>query len=236
MSEHTIKRFEDELNELKERVLSMGGLVERAIRRAMKALNNLDTKRALKVIERDKAINALEVEIDEMTRNILALRQPAAGDLRFIISSIKIVTDLERIGDLAEGIAETVLQSQEHPLTHLDSLNSLSDEVQKQVNKALDTFARNDAEAALACIEGDKKVNKMFKSVQRENLSYMIEDPRQITVGLQAFAIGRNLERIGDHAANISEMVIYMVQGHDIRHVDHETAAAIISGKISDED
>jgi len=236
MSEHTIKRFEDELNELKERVLAMGGLVERAIRRSMKALNNLDTKRALKVIERDKAINALEVEIDEMTRNILALRQPAAGDLRFIISSIKIVTDLERIGDLAEGIAETVLQSQEHPLTHLDSLNSLSDEVQKQVNKALDTFAHNDAEAALACIEGDKKVNKMFRSVQRENLSYMIEDPRQITVGLQAFAIGRNLERIGDHAANISEMVVYMVQGHDIRHVDHETAAAIISGEIPDED
>jgi len=236
MSEHTIKRFEDELNELKERVLAMGGLVERAIRRSMKALNNLDASRARKVIERDKAINALEVEIDEMTRNILALRQPAAGDLRFIISAIKIVTDLERIGDLAEGIAETVLQSQDHPLTHLDSLNSLSDEVLKQVNKALDTFARNDAETALACIEGDKKVNKMFKSVQRENLSYMIEDPRQITVGLQAFAIGRNLERIGDHAVNISEMVVYMVQGHDIRHVDHETAAAILSGEIPDHD
>ncbi len=236
MSEHTIKRFEEELNELKDRVLAMGGLVERAIRRSMKSLNSLDTKRALKVIERDKAINALEVEIDEMTRTLLALRQPAAGDLRFIISAIKIVTDLERIGDLAEGIAETVLQSQDHPLTHLDSLNSLSDEVEKQVNKALDTFARNDAETALACIEGDKKINKMFKSVQRENLSYMIEDPRQITSGLQAFAIGRNLERIGDHAANISEMVIYMVQGHDIRHVDHETAAAIISGEILDED
>jgi len=236
MSEHTIKRFEEELNELKERVLAMGGLVERAIRRAMKSLIQFDTDRARKVIERDKVINALEVEIDEMTRNMLALRQPAAGDLRFIISTIKIVTDLERVGDLAEGIAETVLQSQDHPLTHLDTLVSLADAVRFQMNNALDAFARGDTEAALACVEGDKKVNKLFKALQRENLSYMIEDPRQISAGLSAFAIGRNLERIGDHAANIAEMVVYMVLGHDIRHVDHEMANAIISGTLNDED
>jgi len=236
MSEHTIKRYDDELNELKERMLSMGALVERAIRRSMKALNNFDVNKARKVIERDKAINALEVEIDEMTRTILALRQPAASDLRFIISTIKIVTDLERAGDLAEGIAEAVLQSQDHPLTHLDSMNSLSDAVCQQLSAALDAFARGDVEAALACVEGDKRVNKMFKGVQREDLSYMIEDPRQITSGIISMNIGRNLERIGDHAANISEMVIYMVKGHDIRHVDHETAAALISGEISDND
>ena len=236
MTEHTIKRFDEELNDLKERVLAMGGLVERAIRRAMKSLNDFDVERARKVIERDKAINALEIEIDEMSRTILALRQPAAGDLRFIISAIKIVTDLERIGDLAEGIAEITLQTQEQPLTHLDSLNQLADAVAQQVKNALDAFARGDVDMALATVEKDKKVNKLFKSLQREHVSYMIEDPRQITAGLQATNIGRNLERIGDHAANISEMTIYMVRGHDIRHVDREEAARILADGDSDED
>ena len=236
MTQHTFKRYDEELSELKERILSMGGLVERAIRRSMKALNNFDTNRARKVIARDKAINALEVEIDDMTRSILALRQPAAGDLRFIITTIKIVTDLERCGDLAESIAKAVVQNQDHPLTNLDSMNTLSDAVCQQVSAALDAFARGDIEAALACIEGTQKIHKLFKVMQRENLSYMLEDPRQISVGLAAFSIGRSLERIGDHASNISEMVIYMVKGHDIRHVDHETAAAIISGKLPDND
>ncbi len=236
MTQHTIKRYDDELNELKARVLDMGALVERAIRRSMKALNKFDTERARKVIDRDRAINALEVEIDEMTRTILALRQPAAGDLRFIITTIKIVTDLERCGDLAEGIAKAVVRNQDHPLTNLDSMNSLADVVCKQISVALDAFARGDVDAALACVEGDEKVDKLFKAMQRENLSYMIEDPRQISVGLAAFNIGRNLQRIGNHATNISEMVIYMVKGHDIRHVDHETAAALLSGELSDND
>jgi len=236
MPQHTIKRYDDELNELKERILSMGALVERAIRRSMKALNKFDTDRARKVIDRDRAINALEVEIDDMTRSILALRQPAAGDLRFIITTIKIVTDLERCGDLAESIAKAVVQNQERPLTNLDSMNSLSDAVCVQVSSALDAFARGDVNAALTCIEGDRKVDKLFKVMQRENLSYMIEDPRQISVGLAAFNIGRSLERIGDHAANISEMVVYMVKGHDIRHVDHEEAARILRDGDGDED
>jgi len=236
MAEHTIKRYENELNELKERVLIMGALVERAIKRAMKALNQFDVEKARKVIAKDSTINALEVEIDERTRALLALRQPAAGDLRLVISTIKIVTDLERCGDLAEGIAEAVLQSQDHPLTHLDSMNSLSDEVCRQMSAALDAFARGDVEAALAVVEGDKKVNKLFKSYQRENLSYMLEDPRQISSGIIGTNIGRNLERIGDHAANISEMVVYMVKGHDIRHVDHDEAERLIKDGLSDND
>ncbi len=236
MAEHTIKRYDAELNELKERVLNMGALVERAIRRAMKALNQFDADKARKVMERDKAINALEVQIDEMTRTLLALRQPAAGDLRFIISTIKIVTDLERAGDLAEGIAEAVLQSRDAPLTHLDSMNSLADAVCQQISAALDSFARHDEHAALACVEGDKRINKLFKGVQRENLSYMIEDPRQITSGIIAMNVGRNLERIGDHASNISEMVVYMVKGHDIRHVDHDEAERMLRDGDSDND
>ena len=228
LAQHTVKRYDEELSELKERVLAMGTLVQRAIRRSMKSLNQDDVEKARKVIMRDKAINALEVGIDEMTRTMLARRQPAAGDLRMIISTVKIVTDLERAGDLAEHIAESVLQSQDHPLTRLDSLNRLADAVGLQFSAALDAFERADAEAALACIEGDKRVNKLFKAIQREILSYMIEDPRQITSGLIAMNIGRHLERIGDHAANVSEMVIYMARGHDIRHVDRAEAERIV--------
>ncbi|RMG91113.1 MAG: phosphate transport system regulatory protein PhoU [Zetaproteobacteria bacterium] len=236
MTEHTIKRFEDELTHLKEQVLSMGGLVEKAIRRAVRSLSEHDAKRARKVIERDKAINALEVEIDNMTRSMLALRQPAAGDLRLIIATIKIVTDLERIGDLAEGMAESSLQAMEHPINHyLDSLLALAERSIAQLQDALDAFAHNDVGKALAVIENDEKINRAFRSLQRENLTYMMEDPRQISAGLLATSIAKSIERIGDHAVNIAEMVIYIVKGHDVRHVDHETAAALVSGEL-DED
>jgi len=230
MSEHTIKRFEDELNLLKEKVLTMGGLVEKAVRRSMKSLLEQDAKRARKVIERDTAINTLELQIDEMTRNILALRQPAAGDLRFIITTIKIVTDLERAGDLAETIAEGMLASKDHPLTHLESLQNLADKAMIQLKEALDCFARGDITLALAIIESDKKLDSMYKSMQRENLTYMLEDHHQISAGLMANSLGKNLERIGDHAVNIAEMVIYMVTGQDVRHVDYEDAVALVSG------
>ncbi|ATX81505.1 phosphate transport system protein [Mariprofundus ferrinatatus] len=234
MKEHTNKRFEDELNELKNKILAMGGLVEKATRRSINSLVKHDAKRAHKVIERDHAINALEVEIDEMTRTMLALRQPAASDLRLIMTTIKVVTDLERMGDLAEGIAEYMLQTEEHPVIQISSLESLADHVLQQVNDALDAFARRDLVEALACIEKDKKIDAEFKSMQREYLTYMMEDPRQITAGLLSTNIARNLERIGDHAVNIAEMVIYMIKGHDIRHVDHETAAAIVSGRLNE--
>jgi len=229
MPHHTIKRFEDELNELKEKILTMGGLVEKATKRSMNSLIKHDTKRAHKVIARDSAINALEIEIDEMTRTILALRQPAASDLRFVMTTIKVVTDLERMGDLAEGIAEKMLQTENHPLIQVDSLHELSDLVLKQVKAALDAFAHKDPDAAMLCIDGDKKINAKYNAMMREHLTYMIEDPRQIGAGLIASNIAKNLERIGDHAVNVAEMVIYMVKGHDIRHIDHGTASAIIN-------
>jgi len=229
MSEHTIKRFEDELNLLKEKVLSMGGLVEKAVRRSMKSLLEQDTKRARKVIERDNAINTLELQIDEMTRTILALRQPAASDLRFIMTTIKIVTDLERSGDMAEAIAGALLQSEDHPLIHLESLQNLAEKAILQLQQALDSFARGDVDLALSIIQSENKINSMFKAVQRENLTYMLEDHHQISAGLMAYSIGKNLERIGDHAVNIAEMVIYMVRGHDVRHVDYETAVALVN-------
>lgn len=236
MNEHTLKRFEDELNLLSEKTLAMGGLVEKAVRRSMKALVNYDQKKANKVIERDQAINALEVEIDDMTRSMLALRQPAAGDLRLIIATIKIVTDLERCGDMAEGIAEFALMIHEHPHIQLDSLEVLADRSLDQLKEALNAFASNDMEAALSTIEKDKRINKQYKAIERENLTYMLEDPRYISSGMMVAAIAKNLERIADHAVNISEMAIYKMKGHDVRHVDHQTAAALVSGALRDED
>jgi len=235
MPKHTIKRYEDELEQLKGKVLAMGGLVEKALKRAMNSLFKQDSKRAVKVIERDKTINALEVEIDEMTRAILALRQPAAGDLRFVLSTVKIVTDLERMGDLAEDIANEMLKSAEHPLKHLATLQALAEQTALQLSKALDAFACADVARAFRVIEGSQKARDMFNSMQRENLTYMLEDPREISAGMILFAIGRALIRISDHATNVAEMTIYMVKGHDIRHVDHETAAALISGDLTDE-
>ena len=230
MNEHTIKRFEGELSDLKEKVLEMGGLVEKAVNRSMNSLIKHDTRRAEKVIERESNINDLELEIDEMTRTILALRQPAAGDLRFVMTTIKLVTDLERMGDLAEGIAERMLETKEHPLIQVASLQSLSELVRVQLKLALDAFARSDVEMAVECIETDKKVNDMYKSMQREYLTYMIEDPRQITAGLIATNIAKNLERIGDHIVNIAEMVIYMSKGIDVRHAGRKAVASMALG------
>ncbi len=218
MNQHTIKRFEDELNALKEKILAMGGLVEKATKRSMNSLIKHDTERAHKVIERESDINALELEIDEMTRVILALRQPAASDLRFVISSIKIVTDLERMGDLAEGIAESMLQTEDHPIIQVASLQVLYQLVLKQLTMVLDAFARNDLDIAVTCIQGDKEINRLYKTMQREHLTYMIEDPHQITAGLIASTIAKKLERIGDHVVTMAEMVIYMINGQDIRH------------------
>jgi len=232
MNEHTVKKFEDELSLLKERILKMGGLVERALNRSMNSLIKHDTKRAHKVIERDSAINDLELEIDEITRSILALRQPAAGDLRFVISAIKLVTDLERIGDLAEGIAENMLETEEHPLIQVDSLEALSELVIQQLTQVLDAFAHNDIQLAMQCIASDKKVNQMYKAMQREYLTYMAEDSHQITAGLIASNIAKNLERIGDHTVNLAEMVVYMVKGMDLRHKGRKAAVEILTHEL----
>ena len=231
MPQHTIKRFDEELDKLKELVLSMGGLVERSIGNAVKSMLEQDKKIANKTITRDKAINALEVQCDEMTRGILVRRQPAAGDLRFIMGIIKVVTDLERMGDLAAGIAEGTLRSLEHPPKNFSNLDIMGEKVQKQVNRTLDALSRGDTELAMTVIEKDEKIDVLYKRMYREMLTYMIEDPRDITASIILSNVAKNLERISDHATNIAEMVIYIERGHDIRHVDHEAAAKLLSGE-----
>lgn len=231
MTQHTIKRFDEELSKLKERVLSMGGLVERAIGHAVKALLEQDEKLARKTIKRDEAINALEVQCDEMTRDILVRRQPAAGDLRFIMGIIKVVTDLERMGDLAAGIAHTALNLKDQPPKNYSNIDIMSEKVIRQVNRALDALSRGSGDLSMTVIEKDEGIDKLYKRMYREMLTYMVEDPREITPCIALSSAAKNLERISDHATNIAEMVVYMEHGHDIRHVDHEAAARLLAGE-----
>jgi len=226
--QHTIKRFDEELDQLKELVLSMGGLVERAIGHAVQAMLEQDEELARKTIKRDEAINALEVQCDELTRDILVRRQPAAGDLRFILGIIKIVTDLERMGDLAAGIAEGMLNSLENPPKNFSNLDIMAEKVQKQVKRALNALSRSDTDLSLKVIDKDQSIDKLYKRMYREMLTYMLEDPKEITASIIISNVAKNLERISDHATNISEMVVYIARGHDIRHVDHEAASKLL--------
>jgi phosphate transport system protein len=228
---HTLKRFDDELAELKAKVLSLGGLVESAISAATQALMTRDSALAETTIQRDMAVNALEVQCDDLTRRMLVLRQPAAGDMRFIISSIKVVTDLERMGDLAAGIAEGSLRLEDTGVKPVGTLATMSEKVQAQVQRALDALSRGDMDLAIQVIEKDKSIDELYHSIYREILTYMLENPPGISGYIILSNISKNLERIGDHATNICEMVIYMIRGHDIRHVDHEAAAALLKAK-----
>jgi len=229
-----MKRFDEELTELKEHVLSMGNLVERAVGNAVKSMLEQDEALAEKTLERDKAINALEVQCDEMTRDILVRRQPAAGDLRFIMAIIKLVTDLERMGDLAAGISKGMLRSMDNPPRIFSNLDIMGEKVQRQVNRALDAFSRGDTDLAMKVLEKDEGIDVLYKRMYREMLTYMMEDPRSISSSIILSNVAKNLERISDHATNIAEMVIYMERGHDIRHVDHDAAARLLAGDDDD--
>jgi phosphate transport system protein len=225
---HTMKKYEEELDQLKQQVLQMGGLVERAIDQAIRCTVEQDSDLAQTTIEGDAAINAMEVQSDELMKAMLVRRQPAASDLRLIVASIKVVTDLERMGDLAAGIAEGMLRSLEHPPKNLSSFALMGEKVKRQVRKALDAFSRGDIELAMEVIENDEHIDLLHKSMYRETLTYMMEDPRQISSSIVLSNMAKNLERIADHATNIGEMVVYMIRGHDIRHVDHAAAARMI--------
>lgn len=231
MPQHTLKRFDEELSGIKAHILAMGGLVERAIGDAIQCMINQDEELAIKTIDRDKTINALEVQCDEMTRSILVRHQLAAGDLRLIMAIIKLVTDLERMGDLAAGIAQGMIRSQENPPRNFSNLDIMGEKVIKQVNRALDAFSRGDIKLAMKVIEKDEGIDKLYKRMYREMVTYMMEDPRTISTSIILSNMAKNLERISDHATNIAEMVIYSERGHDIRHVDHDAAARILAGK-----
>ena len=220
MDGHIYKAFDMELKELKENLLYEGGLVERAIRDATKALLERYSELAEKVIEDDHVVNAKEVEIDEFCLKLLALRQPAARDLRFITTAIKINYDLERIGDMAVNICERVLElNQEPQLKPYIDLPTMAETAQLMIKESLDAFVKEDVELARKVTKEDQKMDQLLEQVFRELLTYMVQDLKTISRATRLLFISKYLERVADHAVNIAELVIFMVEGKIIRHL-----------------
>jgi len=202
-------------------VLEMGGLVEEQIAHATRALIERDEALARATIERDHTVNRLDVEIDDLCIKLLALHQPAARDLRLITTALKITTDLERIGDLAVNIGERALElAAELPIKPYIDLPRMADLARDMVHKSLDAFVREDIDLALAVCSSDDAIDKLHEQLFRELLSFMVEDPRSISRAMRLLFVSKALERVGDHATNIGEMVIFMVKGKSIRHMD----------------
>jgi phosphate transport system protein len=213
------RHFHEELEALKQTLLAMGGLVEDQIRRVMKALLERDDVVAQEVIERDRQVNTYDVEVDEQCVSLLALHQPAAGDLRFITTAMKIVTDLERIGDQAVNIAQRVLELNMEPqLKPYIDLPRMAERAQRMVKESLDAFVARDTALARQVCGEDAEVDALKEQIFRELLTFMMEDPRTIPRAIRLILISRFMERVADHATNIAEMVIYMVEGKMVRH------------------
>jgi phosphate transport system protein len=213
------RHFHEELEALKQTLLAMGGLVEDQIRRVMTALVERNDDLAREVIERDRQVNAYDVEIDEKCVELLALYQPAAGDLRVITTAMKIVTDLERIGDQAVNIAQRVLElSREPQLKPYIDLPRMAERAQRMVKDSLDAFVTRDTALARDVCAADNDVDALKEQVFRELLTFMMEDARTIPRAIRLILISRFLERVADHATNIAEMVIYMVESRMVRH------------------
>lgn len=220
-SGHISKRFDHELENIRNQVLAMGGLVETQVNLGIKALLESDSELARKVVQDDFKVNRMEVEIDEKCVQILARRQPAAGDLRLIVAIIKTITDLERIGDQAEKLGKNQLElvDEGSSISNFVNLEHLGELVSRLLNRSLDAFARMDDEDALKTIAMDQKVNDEFEAMMRQLITHMMEDPRTIRNALRVSWCARALERIGDHSKNICEYVVFLVQGKDVRHI-----------------
>ena len=228
-SHHISRRFNEDLERVRNQVLAMGGFVEQQRAKSVAALVEGDSSLSESVARDDFKVNDMEVSIDEECSRILATRAPAAGDLRLIVAIIKAITDLERMGDECEkiGYIGSRLAAQERPADKYREVKHLGRVVQDLVHDALDAFARMDAEAALRVAARDRLVDEEYEAIQRQSITFMMEDPRTIRRALDVMWVVRALERIGDHAKNICEYVIYMVHGKDIRHIrieDVETA------------
>ena len=213
------RHFHDELEALKQTLLAMGALVEDQIRRVMRALVERDSDLAQDVIDGDRQVNAYDVEVDEKCVELLALYQPAAGDLRFITTAMKIVTDLERIGDQAVNIAQRALELNREPqLKPYIDLPRMADNAQRMVKESLDAFVARDTGLARRVCAEDSTVDDLKEQIFRELLTFMMEDPRTIPRAIRLIFISRFLERVADHATNIAEMVVYMVESKMVRH------------------
>ncbi len=224
-TEHTSKQFDAELDTVRAQVLQMGGLVESQIRLAIEALVHDDVPLMNRVINDDHRVNAMEVQIDESCNQIIARRQPAAGDLRMVMTVVKTITDLERIGDEAAKIArmgKLLSQRKSLILPRYTEVKRIAELALDMLHKSLDAFARLDLFYTAQVVRQDELVDEEFRTILRYLITYMMEDPRTISTALEILFIAKAIERIGDHAKNMSEYVVYMVKGKDVRHVNVE--------------
>jgi phosphate transport system protein len=224
-SEHTSKQYDAELESVRERVLSMGELVGKQVRLAIDALIRGNVDLMDRIIEEDHHVNAMEVGIDESCTRIIARRQPAAVDLRMVIMIIKTITDLERIGDEAKKIAiaaKTLSQRKYLTLPRFDKIKHLTDLTLDMLLQSLDAFAKLDISSVAHVVRQDEQVDEEFRTVMRYLVTFMMEDPRTISSALEILFVAKSIERIGDHAKNMSEYVVYMVNGRDVRHITAE--------------
>jgi len=225
---HTSTQYNAELEEARKNLMQMGGLVEQQVEDAIQALMDMDTALAQRVIETDQTVNSMEIDIDEECIRILARRHPAASDLRFVIAVTKAVNDLERIGDEASKVARHTLELADTgsgPQGYVE-LRHIGEQVRQMVQRSLDAFARLDADSALSVLHQDKAVDLEYGTAIRSLITTMMEDPRSISRALNVMWSLRSMERIGDHARNVAESVIFLVQGKDVRHKALEQVAA----------
>lgn len=218
--EHTDKRYEEDLKKLREDILTMGGLVEDQIQKAVSSLVQRDSQLAERIIERDHEVNRLDVGIDDLCIRLLALHQPAGKDLRFITTALKITTDLERIGDMAVNICERAIElNQEPQLKPYIDIPRMANIAERMIHESLDAFVREDTDLALKVCKDDQEVDDLNSQIFRETITFMIEDPHTINRAMKITFVSKYLERIADHATNIAEMVVFMVKGKSIRHL-----------------
>ncbi|MBI4516596.1 MAG: phosphate signaling complex protein PhoU [Deltaproteobacteria bacterium] len=219
---HTDRHYEAELKQLHLSILEMGGLVEKQIANAVSALVGRDDAQAQATIAADHSVNRLDVEIDELCLRLLALHQPAARDLRLITTGLKITTDLERIGDMAVNLCERALElSQEAQLKPLIDIPRMAEISQRMLRESLDAFVHENVELALKVCRDDDAIDQLTEQLFRELSSFMVEQPQTIGRAIRLLFVAKYLERIADHATNIAEMVVFMVKGKSIRHLDH---------------
>jgi phosphate transport system protein len=233
LGHHISRQFNEELEDIRNKVLQMGGIVEEQLGRGVKALVEGDTRLAKQVVKDDYRVNALEVEIDEECTRIVARRQPAASDLRLVMAVIKTITDLERIGDEAKRVARmvqeelngTMAEDVRHELEHMGNL------VREMLRMVLDAFARLDVETAVRVVKSDNRVDIKYVSITRQLMTYMAQDPKSIPRVLNILWAARAMERMGDRCGNIAEYIFYLVHGRDIRHTEVDDAVVNIASE-----
>ena len=223
-AEHSSRQYEQDLEAIRSRVLQMGGLVEKQFYDAMNCFRTLNAQEAERIIAADDEVNQMEVSLDDACSHLIVKRQPAANDLRTVMATIKVITDLERVGDEATKIARAARAMQQRglaPIEHEETVRIMADSAGRLLHNSLDAFARLDQKQATRLIVEDEKIDSEFRSVMRNVITFMMEDPRTISASLDTLWVAKAIERIGDHSKNIAEYVVYIVEGKDIRHTDY---------------